>query len=392
MTASQPKTVLPTSNDRNHIPAVYDRLAAVGEILDRLSCRSVFLVADPVAYEGSGAKRVLTPSLASRHVVVFREFRPNPCLESLKQGIESYQAAQADVILAVGGGTAIDLAKLIGYSAAQAADPADVIATLPSNPRKGLPLIVAPTTAGTGSEATHFAVVYKDGRKHSVAHPYLLPEHAIVDASLTETMPPNITAQSGLDALCQAIESMWSVHSTPASVDDATESIRLAWRHLNAAVHHPSKEDRRAMCRAAHLAGRAINISKTTAPHAISYTITSQFSVPHGRAVALTLGAVLAFNAGVSESECADPRGPAHVGKTINDIVRLLGFETARDAERGIQSFVASLDCPTRLSEVGVTTDSQIEEIAGSVNVERLANNPRRLTGTSLRAILKSIR
>ncbi len=389
---SASETGLSVSNDGNSVPTIYDCLDAVAGVLDRLSCESVLLVADPVAYEGSGASRVLEDALTSRRVVVFREFRPNPCLESLRDGIERYRAAQPDVILAVGGGTAIDLAKLIGFCAAQAVDPADAIKTPARTPCKGPPLIVAPTTAGTGSEATHFAVVYVGGRKHSLAHPYLLPEHAILDASLTETMPPDITAQTGLDALCQAIESMWSIHSTPESVGYATESILLAWRHLNAAVHHPSKEDRRAMCRAAHLAGKAINISKTTAPHAISYTITSQFSVPHGRAVALTLGAVLAFNADVTPTDCTDARGADHVRKTINDIVCSLDFKTAREAERGIQSFVASLGCPTRLNEVGVATDAQIEQIVARVNVERLANNPRRLARHSLTAILQSIR
>lgn len=379
----------PTSRDDS---MVYDRLDRVSEILDHLSCTSLLLVADPVAYEQSGASRLLEQALELRKVEIFSNFTPNPSLKALLDGIRHYHAVQPDVILAVGGGTAIDLAKLIGFCSVQAVDPVDVIKFPPSNPRRGIPVIVAPTTAGTGSEVTQFAVVYFEGRKYSVAHDYLLPEFAILDSALTKTMPPNITADTGLDALCQAIESLWSIHSTAESIAFATESIQLAWRHLKTAFERPSHEDRQAMCQAAHLAGKAINISKTTAPHAISYTITSEFGVAHGRAVALTLGAVLAFNDGVSDSDCADDRGAEYVRQIVSDIVHLLGYETSQDAVHGFRDLLMALDCPTKLSQVGATTDEQIENIASRVNVNRLSNNPRRITPISLRTILHSIR
>ena len=156
-------------------------------------------------------------------------------------------------------------------------------------------------------------------------------------------MPPTITADTGLDALCQAIESLWSVQSTSESIDYATQSIRLAWKHLEAAVLHPCEEDRRAMSQAAHLAGKAINISKTTAPHAISYTITSKFGVAHGRAVALTLGALLAFNGEISDADCTDDRGAEYVRQTVHTIVNLLGFETVRETEHGFRKFLVSI-------------------------------------------------
>ncbi len=392
MTRSHEPFLLSMPNSRSDNSQVYDRLDRVGEILDYLSCTSILLVADPVAFEQSGASRLLEQVLKSRKADVFSEFAPNPSLEALEDGIQHYHSVQPDVILAVGGGTAIDLAKLIGFCSVQEVDPVDLIKSPLSNPRKGVPVIVAPTTAGTGSEATHFAVVYLEGQKYSVAHSYLLPDFAILDSTLTSTMPPNITADTGLDAICQAIESMWSVRSTEESIAYATESIQLAWRHLKTAVQRPSEDDRRAMCQAAHLAGKAINIWKTTAPHAISYTITSRFGVAHGRAVALTLGAVLGFNDKVSDSDCSDDRGVEYVRQIVGDIVQLLGFETSQDAVHGIRDLLIALDCPTKLSEVGATTAEQIEDIASRVNVNRLSNNPRRFTPESLRTILHSIR
>ena len=367
-------------------------LAEVSEILERISASRLFFVVDESAYAASGAAEILEPHFRSCAVTRFSGFELNPKLHDIERGIEQIREAHPDLVVALGGGTAIDLAKLIGTLADQDVSARKIILGQARIGRVGPPLVAIPTTAGTGSEATHFAVAYVDGAKYSVADNALLPDFAIVDPSLTHSLPAGVTAATGLDAFCQAIESMWSVHSTPESIGYADESIQLVWRHLAAAVQHPDIDDRHAMCRAAHLAGKAINISRTTAPHAISYTITSQLGVPHGCAVALTLGAVLDFNCHVTEADCNDSRGAVYVRKTIDDIAGLLGFETSLDAERGIQSFVASLDCPTQLSEVGVTSDAQIEEIVQRVNVERLANNPRRLTNESLRAILTSIR
>jgi alcohol dehydrogenase class IV len=375
--------------------AVHAREGAVvevGAILHQLSATRLFFVVDESAYAASGADEVLEPLFRTRSITPFSGFELNPKLHDIERGIDRFREAQPDMVIALGGGTAIDLGKLIGSLANQDASAKEIILGQVRIQRAGPPLVAIPTTAGTGSEATHFAVAYVDGVKYSVADDTLIPDFAIVDPSLTHSLPASITAASGLDAFCQAIESMWSVHSTPESWGCANESTQLAWRHLAAAVQHPDAGDRDAMCRAAHLAGKAINISKTTAPHAISYTITSQLGVPHGCAVALTLGAVLVFNSQVTEADCNDARGAAYVRQTIDNIVGLLGFDTASDAERGIQSFVASLNCPTQLSEVGVTSDSRIEELVQSVNVERLANNPRRLTNESLRAILASIR
>ena len=153
---------------------------------------------------------------------------------------------------------------------------------------------------------------------------------------------------------------MWSVHSTSESIGYAVESIQLAWRHLAAAVQHPDIDDRQAMCWAAHLAGKAINISRTTAPHAISYTITSQLGVPHGCAVALTLGAVLAFNCHVTGMDCNDSRGSDYVRQTIDNIVRL-----------SLQTAIESV-CPVvvRANECFRVAGRFVDDLRGSMQAD----------------------
>ena len=153
-------------------PAVHNNLSSVSQILDRLSCQSLFLVADPITYKLTGAKSFLSDLSNSRRVTVFQDFRPNPTLDELLRGIRSYADAQPDVTLVIGGGSAIDLAKLIGFCAAQSMLPREVVLAVPSDAKKGIPLIAVPTTAGTGSEATHFAVVYVDGQKFFGSPPF----------------------------------------------------------------------------------------------------------------------------------------------------------------------------------------------------------------------------
>ncbi len=359
-------------------------------ILDGLNVASVFLVVDREAYEASATREVLEPQLASYDVVVFDNFVANPKYQDVTRGVELFWENPCDVVMAVGGGSAIDMGKLIGFSAAQPAAPVVVMTNLAQIRYRPKPFIAIPTTAGTGSEATHFAVVYVDGRKYSVAHEWILPSYAFVDPELMANLPPSITAHTGLDALCQAMESVWSVNSTDVSLSYAREALDLVCNHLVNAVNAPTPGARWAMCRAAHLAGKAINIGKTTAPHALSYVMTSQFGVPHGLAVALTLGAMMVYNDGVEDEDVCDERGVGFVRTRIRELCEILGVDDAEGARVWLDDLMGQTGCPTRLSEVGMTV-GDVEGIVENVNVERLANNPRRLTPEGIRNILQGL-
>jgi alcohol dehydrogenase len=366
-------------------------LTQVADALRELSAQTVFLVADAEACRHSGAEEVLDRVLAPYRVSLFSEFEPNPKYEDVLRGIEAFQKNPADVVLAVGGGTAIDVAKLIAVLSPQPAGPRSLILKEADFSEPAVPLIAVPTTSGTGSEATQFAVVYLNGTKHSVDDPRLLPAWCVLDPKLTATLPPRITAVTGLDAFCQAIESLWSVRSTDESNRYAREAARLAWEHLPAAVREPTLTSRQAMCRAAHLAGRAINLTRTTASHAISYALTSDHGIPHGHAVALTLGPMLLHNSRVTETDCHDPRGPEHVRRTLKEILEVLGASTAAEGADKIDAFVRSIGCETRLNRLGITSEESLRMISGKVNTERLSNNPRRLTEEQLVSLLQSI-
>jgi alcohol dehydrogenase class IV len=363
--------------------------SALGEVQSVLTGQSIFLVADSVAYAASGAEAILRPLLADRTVTVFDSFEPNPKLAEVEACATALRESEADTILAVGGGTAMDVAKLANWLVAQNAGKEEILRGEWVAPQAPLPLIAVPTTAGTGSEATHFAVVYVDGQKHSVAHPLMRPTVAVVDGSLTASLPPMLTAHSGLDALCQAIESIWAIGADETSLQFARDAMELAWGNLEAAVNAPTPAARDAMARAAHLAGQAINLTKTTVPHALSYTITSAHGLPHGAAVALTLGAALVFNSEVSETDCLDARGAVAVRERMAMIYETLGADDAAEAAGRFDALVKAIGCSTSLAKAGITEAAQVERICATVNVERLANNPRRLTPEDLRGLLQ---
>ena len=366
-------------------------LSRLGDVLDGFGTPSIFLVADADAYRLSGAEAVAAPALQGRRLVRFDGFAANPRLVDAEKGLALFRRAPCDTLLAIGGGSAIDMAKLVGALAANDGPPAELATGKRPMHRHSPPLVAVPTTAGTGSEATHFAVVYVGGKKYSLAHPGLLPHTVLIDPLLTATLPTALTAHTGLDALCQAIESLWSVNADAVSLADARQALYLALRHLNAACLEPTPAARLGMCRAAHLAGRAINRSKTTAPHALSYSLTSGYGVPHGLAVALTLGAVLEYNAGVSPHDSTDPRGPEWTRYRLREICAALGAADAAQARRAFTQRLQALGCPTRLGQVGVDTPAQLEELARTVNAERLGNNPRRLDADSLVRLLATL-
>ena len=367
------------------------QLEQVAVVLDQLEAHRVFLVTDAGAWNLSGAAERLSPTLAKHEVTIFADFEPNPKLPDVQRGMEVFQQAQVDVVLAVGGGSVIDTAKLINHLSAQSAPAAEVVRRKPGPAIPGRPLIAVPTTAGTGSEATHFAVVYDDGVKYSVAGPHIRPAHTVLDWRLTENLPTEVIAHSGLDALCQAIESIWSINANETSLLYAEEALQLVFDNLENAFVGATPKNREALMRGANLAGRAIDITFTTAPHALSYPVTSGYGVPHGAAVALFIAPILLFNSEVSTADCADLRGPKTTGRRIRRIVELLGCENSEGAANRIWQMLDQLQCPRRLRDVGVTTDEQVQAIAGKVNIERLANNPRRIPADALSRLLKSL-
>lgn len=380
----------------------------LNNILEQERPKKIFLVTSKSSYEKSGAKEAIDPILNGYHITHFYDFETNPKLSDVEKGIKFFKENNCDFVIAVGGGSVIDIAKSINLFASNssAIEIAKSNNLFPQNKsistgelqreklieKKGNTLVVIPTTSGSGSEATTFAVIYSEKIKASVDHPFLFPDYAIIDPQFTFSLPSYITACTGMDALSQGIESYWCVNSTKESKKYAKEAIQLAINNLSIATNKPSKESREAMAKAANLAGKAINITRTTAPHAISYPITAYFNVPHGHAVGLTLPQVLIYNSQVTEEELLDKRGTEYVKKTIKEIVNLLGTNNVEDASNKIKDLMIEIGLKRKLSELGIKDEDVEIIVKRGFNPNRVNNNPRKLTEEALREFLMEIK
>lgn len=372
----------------------FNLITRLEKILKKNKFQKIFLITGRKSFENTNIKIIIHDILKDYKFYHFNDYTLNPKVEDIKKGVELFKKEKCDVIVAIGGGTVIDIGKCISLFSTNQGKIEDFILKKDKIKQKGIPLIRIPTTAGSGSEATHFAVVYIEKRKYSLAEfKYLQPRYVIVDPQLTIYLPSNISAISGMDAYCQAIESYWNINSTKKSKKYAIRAIELVKNNLLKVTKNPDKISRLNMALAANYAGKAINITKTTVCHAISYPITSFFNVPHGHAVALTLPSMIKFNSEVSEKDILDPRGVKYVKKTMKDLISIIGAANFEEAKKFINIFMKSIGLETKLKNLGIKTNEDIKLIIkNGFNPERIRNNPRNLTETQLRQILGEIK
>lgn len=362
------------------------------DILEKINPRNIFLVTGKNSYRTSGAERILGEILKDKTVTLFNNVTGDPLIENIIKGMDIFIESDCDAVIAVGGGSVIDTAKSINILSSQDADPRSVIKSKQKIINKGKQFIAIPTTSGAGSEATHFAVVYMNKEKFSLAHEFILPDYSIIDPVLTYDLQPNVTATSGIDAFSQAVESYWNVNANDESKKYSQEAITFILENLKTAVIESTEESRANMSTAAHLAGKAINITKTTAPHAVSYAMTSYFGIPHGQAVCITLAEFLGYNFYVTESDSAEGLSMTEIRKNIEDLLRIFNCSDLAGAKKLITDLIEGIGLKTKLSELNITSDNDINLICESVNPERLKNNPRNVTKESLAKILDNIR
>ena len=304
-----------------------------------------------------------------KSTVIFNDFTSNPLYEQVCAGVNMFNENRCDAIVAVGGGSTIDVAKCIKLYCKM--DPQENYLQQEYKD-SGIPLIAVPTTAGTGSESTRYAVIYYDGKKQSVTHDSIIPTYAVLEPTLLKSLPLYQKKCTMLDAMCQCIESLWSVNSTEESHLYAKIGLQMIMDHWHGYIQDNSEEDAQYIMMAANYGGRAINISQTTAPHAMSYKLTSMFGLPHGHAVALCLPEVWMYMIEHPE-KCTDPRGKDHLEFIFEWIGQIMQCDSAY---KGLMLFRAILfelemDYPTSKQR-----EADLEILTHSVNTIRLKNNP----------------
>lgn len=361
-------------------------IVQLSEILKELAPNSIFLITGKNSYKSSGAQTLIKKLLNGYRYYKFNDFEENPRIEDVENGIALFKKYNCDLIIAIGGGSVIDMAKLINCFQANK-NYLGIALNNEEIKHKGKKLIAIPTTSGSGSEATHFAVLYINKGKYSIENHSILPDIAIVDPQLTYSLSPYRTAVTGLDAFSHAVESHWSINSTSESLSFAEEAIGLIWKHLPKAVGFSATDSRNILSYASNLAGKVINITRTTAPHALSYALTSRYNIPHGHAVSLFLPLFFEYNYNVNSNNCIDTRGYKYVQNKIEVICELLGIKSKKEMQQNIHNFIYSLGVENNFERLNLTPND-ITFIIDNVNLKRVRNNPRILEKDKLMKLI----
>lgn len=361
---------------------IINGIALLPEIIKGFHSKKLFMVTD-ASYPFINIKDQLE-SLPIEEIVKFSDFTPNPLYEQVCKGIELLNASHCDTILAVGGGSTMDVAKCIKLFCQMEKGKLYLEQEFKDT---CINLIAIPTTAGTGSESTRYAVIYYDGKKQSITHDSIIPNVAVLEPKVLKTLPLYQKKCTLMDALCQGIESWWSVNSNDTSKQLSRDAVSTIMKWWQAYIFENTDEAAVQIMRAANLAGQAICITQTTAPHAFSYKITSMYQLPHGHAVAVALPEIWEYMVNNTD-KCIDTRGPEYLADNFNYIARIMGYETPSGAITGFRQMLAAMELKNPVSK---DRDHELEILSTSVNPVRLKNNPVGIDSTQARKLYSSI-
>lgn len=359
------------------------------ERLSHIGSKNVLIITDPFMVK-SGTINKITDKLVSASVTVFSEIVPDPPIELVVKGIEELNKVNPEVIVALGGGSAIDAAKAI-------MDFSKNILSL-----KNIEFIAIPTTSGTGSEVTSFSVITdkEKGVKYPLVSEKLIPNIAILDPELVKTVPPAITADTGMDVITHSLEAYVSTKANDFTDALAEKSLMLAFKYLEKAYKDGSNmEAREKMHNASCLAGIAFNSASLGINHSIAHTLGGKFHVPHGRTNAMLLPYVIEYNANIVGY---DNKDYSLAAKKYHNIAKLLGLPS-NNIRMGVKNLInliktmeKNMKMPLNLKECGVDTHKvaeSLENIAESALADTCTpTNPRIPTKEDIMRIVEKVK
>lgn len=359
--------------------------------LNRMGAKKAMVVTDPGLLKFGVAKMVTdVMDEAGFPYTVFSEVKPNPTVSNVKAGLKAFAEADADVLVAIGGGSSMDTAKAIGI-VANNPEFADIVSLEGCAPTKNkcVPIIALPTTAGTAAETTiNYVIIDEEKQKKMVCvDPNDIPAVAIIDAELMYSLPRSLTAATGMDALTHAIEGYITKGAWEMSDMFELEAIRMIHRHLAKAVNNPTDaEARSGMALAQYIAGMAFSNVGLGLVHGMAHPMGSLFDVPHGVANALLLPTVMEFNSCAAEAkyrQIAEAMGVTTEGMT--------DAEAAVAACKAVKDLAIEVGIPQHLSDLGIK-EEDIDRLADQAAADVCTpGNPREVTLADIKALYKSL-
>ena len=328
-----------------------DKIKELPKIIEELGYKRGVLVCSNTLKKNGVADEIIENS-KGRLVATFSDIRPNPTTDNINDCVKVLRENNADFAVALGGGSPMDCCK----AACAIAKGDDIIEGYhtggkPINKDEVIPMIAVATTSGTGSEITNISVLtdLQKNVKSTMNDPLMYPKAAIVDPRLTLSVPPQVTASTGLDVLAHALESVWSVLHQPICESCSVHATKLVFKWLYKAYSEPNNlEAREKMAEASIVAGVAFSNPRTAGSHACSFPLTNLYGVPHGEACAMTLDFFTRYNA------------EAENGR-LNKFARDCGFADAYELADAITNLKKQMGMACTLTEIGVKTDEEIE-------------------------------
>ncbi|SCL94706.1 iron-containing alcohol dehydrogenase family protein [Sporanaerobacter sp. PP17-6a] len=363
-------------------------LKKVPDILKDNGCKKVFIVSGPTLNK-IGAVKKLTDLIKESGLEydVFLDVEPNPSIETVYEATKMYKDSGATNIVALGGGSPMDVSKAVGVLATYGGEITDYEG-YEKVPGKIIPIIAIPTTAGTGSEVTRTSVVTDKSRnyKFAVISSTMIPSFAILDPELIMSLSPIVAASTGIDALVHAIESYISLNSNVFTDTMAEKAMELIGKYIRRFVaNRKDEEAASAMLIASNFAGIAFTRALLGNVHAMAHPLGGYFNVPHGIANAILLPAVIEYNALTDNGKYEKIYNYIKLSKeqTYNFTPDMLTEE--------IKSLISSLGIPPNLSEVGVTEDKIREMATDAMKSGNILANPRQSTVEDIEALYRKV-
>ncbi len=355
------------------------RLEEIKDVVQGLGGKRVFLVTGRRAAKATGLLDRTARLLSPLEATVFAEAEENPSIATVDRGAEACRQAGAEVVVGLGGGSAIDAAKAMAMLQANPGSIREYLDGEKTCQRKGLPLVAVPTTSGTGTEVTPFAVITHPAKKAkpAVAPAQMFPDVAIVDPELTASLPRPVAVSAGLDALCQAVEGFWSTRANALTRALSGQGIVLAMRHLRSACLEKDPAALEGLTLASHLTGIQMSHVANTVIHPLSYPFTLDHAVPHGFACAVFLPAFLRFNAEA-------------VAGTFRDPLAALGLGSVHGLAAAIETLMKDLGAPRSLGDFGVTAD-ELPELVRRGRGKSWEWNPRPLAEADVLEVCRGL-
>ena len=352
-----------------------------GRAADFIDGTNVTIVCDPFLYK-NGTARKIGEMMKGKTVAYFSEIQPNPSGESVDAAAKCARENHTDCVVGIGGGSALDVAKMTACLVSNKGSIYDYYSggTKKLKKRKA-ELILIPTTAGTGSEVTNVGV-YTNPSKH-IKMPFVennfWADYALIDSELTYTLPSPVTASTGMDAFCHAIEAYWNKESKPLCDYLSMGACKLILENIKKAYDTPDdREARGNMLLASLIAGVSFSQTRTTGIHALSFPLTVEYGASHGTACSITLPAFIKISAQQRPEK-------------MLSLAKFLGYRSVSSLAKGVEELMKSMKMPLRLHEIGVKKEAIPHIATVGLGAAIIQLTPAEMNQKTVEALLASI-